>query len=97
MIFLQRFRSTAGQQEGTYAVYFWILILSLCRVAHIYFKQLALLAHTCYGEHLPRAAAAAAANESKPPGNSRGHFKSGIFRLDKGLKFFIHSCAALLF
>lgn len=41
--------------------------------------------------------AAAAANESKPPGNSRGHFKSGVFRLDKGPKFFIHSCAALLF
>lgn len=41
-------------------------------------------AHTCRAEHLPRAAAA---NESKPLGNSRGHFKSGIFRLDKGLKF----------
>lgn len=55
---------------------------------HIYFKQfsLILVAHTCYSECLERAAAGAA-NESKPPGNCRGHFKSGISRLDKGLKF----------
>lgn len=69
--------------------------LSVCRIAHVYFKQLALVAYTCYREHLLQAAAAA--NENKPRGNCRGHFKSGIFRLDKRLKFFIHSCAALLF
>lgn len=105
MAFLLRFQSTLGQREGTYCGYYGVLILEwvknpsgpLCRIVHIYFKQLAVLAHTFYGKHLLQAAAAAAANESEPPGNSRGHFKSGIFRLDKGLKFFIHSCAALLF
>lgn len=48
--------------------------------------HLVLWAHTCQGEHLLHTAAATA-NESEPQGNSRGHFKSGIFRLDKGLKF----------
>lgn len=73
------------------------LSVSLCRLLHIYFKEftLVLVAHTCYSECLERAAAEAA-NESEPRGNCRGHFKSGISRLDKGLKFFIHSCAALL-
>lgn len=59
------------------------LSVLLCRMVHIYFTKLVLLAHTCDGKHLT----AATANESKPQGNSRGRFKSGIFNLDKRLTF----------
>lgn len=53
---------------------------------HLFYAVGTFGSHTCNGEHLVQSAAAAT-NESKPWGNSRGHFKSGIFRLDKGLRF----------
>lgn len=73
------------QKEAGY----WVLIAGRLKSPEcfLYFYAVGAL-----GSHLPRRTFTASCKRpqlmrANPSGNSRGHFKSGIFRLDKGLKF----------